>query len=37
MIINYDSRVVPDLIIPSYYNSIVEIYDRKAFKRLTQD
>ena len=36
-IVNYDSRVVPDLIIPhiTNYDSRVVIFDRRAFIRLT--
>ena len=33
-LVNYDSRVVPDLKLPPYYNPRVIIYERKMFLRL---
>ena len=34
-LVNYDSRVVPDLKTPPYYDARVVNYDRKMFIRLS--
>ena len=34
MLVNYNSRVVPDWKIPPFYDPIVVIYERKMFIRL---